>query len=498
MKIFWQGREPIQAETVADLLRAIFGEVELLSAPAGADLCIYQTYQVEGKQVRVTTEICQEGQGELVWLQGGIHRAEEDYNGLRRLCRLALLEALPPAQEGRGLPWGILTGIRPTKVVHRLRAAGYTENETLALLQQGYGLARDKAELLVRVAAQQQPLLDRQEQDRKRIGIYIGIPFCPSRCHYCSFPAYPLARWQQWTGPVVAALCREIAAAGQLIRALGLKVESIYVGGGTPTSLAHEELERLLTVIQQQLLQPWTEEFTVEAGRPDTIDEKKLMLMRAAGVNRISINPQSMNETTLRRIGRDHTAAQVVEGVEMARRLGFPILNMDLIIGLPGEGREELESTLNWIGKLAPENLTVHTLALKRASRLAEARKQGEELDTVKAEEAAALLELVYSFAAEKGMVPYYLYRQKQMVGALENVGFARPGLACIYNIQMIEEQQTILGLGAGAGSKWVKADLTLVNTYNPKDPINYVERIDELIFRKEQGLRELYTNLSE
>ncbi|MFZ5627409.1 MAG: coproporphyrinogen dehydrogenase HemZ [Bacillota bacterium] len=493
MKIYWQGQEPINAEVVLDLLRAIYGEVELLPGPAGADLCLYLSFEREGQQIRVQTEICQEGQSELVWLERQLHRAEEDYNGLRRICRLALLEALLPFAEAGKLPWGVLTGIRPTKIVHRMLAAGYQPGEIRDLLQTGYGLTAEKAGLLLQVALSQRPLLARQEREQKRIGIYIGIPFCPTKCLYCSFPSYPLARWQKWTEPVLAALLKEMAALGEQVRELGLTVESIYVGGGTPTSLDARELRQLMTGIEQALLQPGTEEFTVEAGRPDTINREKLQLLRAAGVNRISINPQTMNEATLQKIGRAHTPEQVVECVRLARQMGFPVLNMDLIIGLPGEGREELEATLASIRELAPENLTVHTLALKRASLLAEAKRQGQSLELASAEEAEALLARVYRYAGEEGLEPYYLYRQKQMVGALENVGFAVPGKACLYNIQMIEERQTILGLGAGAGSKWVRTDYTLVNTYNPKDPIAYLERIDEVIVRKKQALQELF-----
>lgn len=350
-------------------------------------------------------------------------------------------------------------------------------------LQQEYCLSPDKARRLVEVAGRQRPWLLSGEQAKRLVSVYIGIPFCPSRCLYCSFPSYPLTSAGSLVDDFLQALGYEIRTVGEALRRQRLAVQTIYVGGGTPTSLPVNRLAQLLDQVNQHLRHPGTYEFTVEGGRPETLSEPVLKALRAAGVTRLSINPQTFQDKTLRTIGRHHTAGEAIAAFWRAREAGIPCLNMDLILGLPGETLAELEATLAEVARLKPDNLTVHPLAVKRASRL-------------KAEASAWTLphpqQVVEMFAAAEkcaealGLYPYYLYRQKNTPGSLENTGYARPGYESVYNIQIIEERQTIVGLGAGAGSKWVVAATgALTNSYHPKEPAAYVARVEQLTQRQ-------------
>lgn len=406
----------------------------------------------------------------------------EEKNQLKRLVKLAVFRVLAEC-TGKRPPWGILTGIRPTKVVHRLLDAGWQAEEIRRHLVEDYELNLDKADLLLAVTGRHRCYLPDAAKALQQISIYIGIPFCPTRCAYCSFPAYPLGRWGHLVEGFLTALLKEIEVLGEKAKAEGFGIQTIYIGGGTPTSLNDVQLERLLKAVRKAFITDAEAEYTLEAGRPDTITGSKLELAKKYGVNRVSINPQSMNQHTLRAIGRDHTPGEIVAAVQAARDAGINLINMDLIAGLPGETPEDFRHTLETVAGINPENLTVHTLAVKRASSIKENREQyplpGEE-------EVRTMLDMAQKAAAAMEMHPYYMYRQKQMVGLLENIGYARKGCECLYNIQIIEERQTVLALGAGAGSKFVRpADWTLDSIYNPKDPQNYIERIDELIARK-------------
>ncbi|NPV91513.1 MAG: coproporphyrinogen dehydrogenase HemZ [Firmicutes bacterium] len=380
-------------------------------------------------------------------------------------------------------PWGSLKGVRPGKIVQRWMDQGKGPAQIEDELTQVYGMSRDKARLLLEVARRQRPWLLNREQADRLVSIYIGIPFCPSRCLYCSFPGYPLPARGSLVEDFVSALQREIETVGEGLGRRGMTVQTIYMGGGTPTSLNPEQLDRVLGGIVRHLRGPRTFEFTVEAGRPETLTGECLAVLRRAGVGRLTINPQTLNDHTLELIGRRHTAADTFAAFRRAREAGFTCINMDIIIGLPGETRADLDRTLAGVAELNPENLTVHTLALKRASRL----KAEQQLWKLPDDGAAAeSLAAASGFARGAGYLPYYLYRQRDILGGLENVGYTRPGFEGVYNIQMIEERQTVIGLGAGAGSKWLRpGGWWLVNSYNPKDPINYVSRIDELTRRQ-------------
>ncbi|MFZ3172279.1 MAG: coproporphyrinogen dehydrogenase HemZ [Carboxydocellales bacterium] len=492
MKVYLDCQENL-IRACQDMVRVFFSDIYFTAAPEGADfiLCFQTVRDEENIIVEGSLDTSQSGQqGKDKLTIRAVDKQYPDelsHNAYKRVAKLAVMGLLERYTAKSAGPWGILTGIRPTKIAHRKLDLDWTGEQLAQFLQTSFALRRDKSLLLSQVANLQRNFLHPQTQAGKFVSIYIGIPFCPTRCVYCSFPAYSLEKYQAWVEPFVAALQKEIQSVGQCVKELGLEVETIYIGGGTPTSLPVNKLGQILQEVEQWLKTPSTREYTVEAGRPDTLNLKMLSLLQAQGVTRLSINPQSMNPQTLKTIGRAHSPEEVIKAMELARGLGFGNINMDLIIGLPGEGRSEISQTLQQIKALAPENITVHTLAIKRASTLQEQRGN---FDLAGAEVVAEMLELTYSAAREAGLRPYYLYRQKHMLGHLENVGFARPGFEGIYNIQMIEERQTIIGLGGGSGSKWVNpADWSLEATYNPKDPKNYFERVEELIGKKVERL---------
>ena len=422
---------------------------------------------------------------------------EEKINRERRLLRLAVFRTisryfqesdLPDSSAARWgpSPWGVLTGVRPTKIIHRMWAQGFTKSRILHHLTRDYGFAAKKARLAVETAENQLPFLPDREQAGQTAGVYIGIPFCPSRCHYCSFPSFSLARWGYLLEDYLDALFREIRTVGDALRDSGIKVESIYLGGGTPTILSPVQLARLFTVIEDSFGPDQEREITAEGGRPDTLDADKLKVLKNHGVTRLSINPQTMHDPTLEAIGRKHTAGEIIHAFELARKTGFPVLNMDLIIGLPGENSGILQKTLDEVTALAPENVTLHALAIKRA-----ALYNREPIALPGQAEGARMMDRAQEILCEAGYRPYYLYRQKQSLAYGENVGYALDGQVCLYNIKMMEERQTILGCGVGAGSKIVDSrDWSVDNFYNPKDLLVYLQRLEEINKRKVDKLR--------
>lgn len=401
----------------------------------------------------------------------------------RERLRLGVLKLLSQAFSLPKRPWGILMGVRPTKVVHRLLDKGFSPEEILLRLGQNYGLAESKAQLVTQVAKTQRKFLLSAEEARKKIAIYVGIPFCPTRCLYCSFPAYSLVKNYSLLEPFYTALLREVEALGNFAQENNLEIQSVYLGGGTPTSLNARQLEKLLEKLNYYFQARESREFTVEAGRPDTINEEKLQAMFKQGVNRLSINPQSMNDHTLQTIGRCHTVADVYKSFQQARNVGFSTINMDIILGLPGEGLREVEETMKQIANLQPENLTCHTMALKRASLLKEKLDQFSLTDQAEVEE---MLDIVKGYTAKLGLLPYYLYRQRYILGNLENIGYALPGQESVYNIQMMEERQTVIALGGGSVSKIISPkEWQVERFFNPKDPKTYAGQIEEIIKKK-------------
>lgn len=416
--------------------------------------------------------------------------AEEEINRHRRILRLSVYRALcwlyKDYRDFAPSPWGVLTGVRPTKIVHRLFDQKLSAEQILLCLEQDFGISAEKAGLVYRTALCQLPYLLKNEEMQKRVSIYICIPFCPTRCHYCSFPAYALGRWGHLLDRYVAALEKEMSAIGACLKQTGLTVQTVYFGGGTPTALFADQLERLLRLAGSAFPLEKECEFTVEGGRPDTLDLQKIKIMRENQVNRLSINPQTMCDETLAAVGREHTADDILQSCRLARQIGIPVINMDLIIGLPGEDRHILAETLEKVVGLQPENITVHALAIKRAALYAQQRDE-----TQKWAEGQAMMSLAHDFIGKAGYIPYYLYRQKDIFAHGENVGYTKKGRACVYNIQMIEEKQTIVGLGVGSGSKFINPHNGSVdNVYNPKDLLMYLDRLDENILKKVDKLQ--------
>ena len=382
---------------------------------------------------------------------------------------------------GKDLDWGILTGVRPGKLYNELKARGEDPEQ---ILKEKYYVSDEKIALLRRVSESQQTV--KRSPDPKAIGLYVGIPFCPTRCQYCSFTSNPYQR--DASDAYLAALLREMEAVRKLMDGHGQTAESIYVGGGTPTSLEEDQLRLFLNRVRDLFVTDSTVEFTVEGGRPETITAEKLTVIQEAGAGRISINPQSMKQRTLDLIGRKHSPQQIREAFALAQQAGIGIVNADLITGLPEETPEDFRDSLSEVIALGPENVTVHTLAVKKASRMIE---EDPRIALRQAENVRQMLQDADRMLTEAGFEPYYMYRQKHMAGNFENVGWCRPGTASLYNIRIMEEDQTIVAMGAGAISKvYFPAENRLERVPNVSNYQIYIERIDEMIARKEAGIQ--------
>lgn len=383
-------------------------------------------------------------------------------------------------------PWGILTGIRPIKIVHELLNKGYNEELIEDYMMDKHLVSKEKAQLAVEIAKSERSFI--YPLDSNKVSLYIGIPFCPTRCHYCSFTSNSLKTCGGLVEDYLSALIFEMEQTHAFMNKYQMQVQTMYIGGGTPTSLNELQLDRLLSKACD-LFGDCLEEFTCEAGRPDTITEGKLRVLKQRGVTRISINPQTMNDETLEIIGRAHSSDETIKSFELARKMGFDNINMDIILGLPGEGIEHLERTLKAIEKLQPESLTVHTMAIKRASII------NENIDSVSNHgNTSEMMKRTAEYARKQNLHPYYLYRQKNMVENLENIGYCKPGYECIYNIQIIEEKQTNIAFGADAITKTVFTDENRIERQgNIKDIRLYISRIEEQVNKKLKLLGELY-----
>ncbi len=394
----------------------------------------------------------------------------------RRLYALLFL------RTGRQLPWGALTGIRPTKIAMTKLDEGMSGPETVRFMRDNYFASDEKAGLSVEIAERERQLLS-QIDYRNGYSLYVGIPFCPTTCLYCSFTSYPIGKWIGKTGLYLDALFKELDYVSAKMK--GRTLDTVYFGGGTPTSLPPEELDRLFTKLRAVFDVDGAKEFTVEAGRPDSITREKLRVLKKHGVRRISINPQTMKQATLDLIGRRHTVGAVKEKFALAREEGFDNINMDLIVGLPEEDMADVRATMEQVRALGPDSLTVHSLAIKRAARLNTMKEVYKDLKIVNTQE---IIGMTARYAREMGLEPYYLYRQKNMAGNFENVGYAAPGKACLYNILIMEEQQTIVGCGAGTTTKLViPGQNRIERAETVKNVEQYIARVDEMIERKER-----------
>lgn len=395
-----------------------------------------------------------------------------------------VLYQLLAEETGHTLPWGNLTGIRPTKIAMGLIESGMSNAEAADYMRKTYYTSNEKTALAITIANREREILKNIDYENG-YSLYVGIPFCPSICLYCSFSSSPLERWRDKVDSYLDALLKELDFIAETMKDKTL--DTIYIGGGTPTTLEPQQLHRLLGHIQKRFPMEQVKEYTIEAGRPDSITKEKLQAIREYPVTRISVNPQTMNAETLKIIGRNHTVEDTRHAFALARECGFDNINMDLIVGLPGEHKDDVEHTLKEIQALDPDSLTIHSLAVKRAARLRMFKDQYEEMGFENNQE---IMEMAMNYARSCQMWPYYLYRQKNMCGNLENVGYAKVDKAGIYNILIMEEKQTIIAAGAGGSTKLVSDHGQKIERIeNVKDVTNYITRIDEMIERKRDGI---------
>lgn len=399
-------------------------------------------------------------------------------NALKRFLYTSLRE-----ETGISLPWGNLTGIRPTKIAMTMMEQGKSDEEIKAFLREEHFVSGEKIELGMEIAKRENEILSRLHYE-DGYSLYIGIPFCPTTCLYCSFTSFPISVWKDRVADYLTALEKELEAVARMYE--GRILDTVYIGGGTPSSLSAEELDRLLTKLKVTFDFRTVQEFTVEAGRADSITEEKLRVLYRHGVTRISVNPQTMKQETLQLIGRHHTVEQVIEAFRMAREIGFTNINMDIILGLPEETEEDVVHTIEAIKELDPDSLTVHSLAVKRASKLG---KWIEENGITAYNNTEETMKIAAQGAKDMDMVPYYLYRQKNMSGNFENVGYSKEDKYGIYNILIMEEKQTIVACGAGTITKRVYPDGRIERCDNVKDVGLYIEKIEEMIERKRKLL---------
>ena len=377
------------------------------------------------------------------------------------------------------LPWGVMSGIRPAKVVRQYREEGYEVSQIKEILLKLYNVEPQKADLAIKVSENETNILKLIEDNS--VSIYIGIPFCPTRCLYCSFVSSDLAKSGKYTDEFVRLLVKEIEKTADIIKENSLFVQNIYIGGGTPTSLTKEQLKIIFDAINMHFKNDKLREYTLEAGRPDTITKEKLTEAKKAGVNRISINPQTMNDETLKKIGRNHSSQMIRDAFLLARECGFDNINMDLIAGLPDETVPMFCYSLDEVVAMNPENITVHSMCVKKAASL-----RFSDIELTKSHDMNKMLDYTTEVMKKTNREPYYMYRQKNISGNLENVGYAQKDNMSVYNINIMEEAQTIIALGGGATSKIVKGD-RIERIFNFKDAYEYINRFDEIIEKKEE-----------
>lgn len=413
-----------------------------------------------------------------------VKRLTDDDN---ELVSAQLLYKLLCDFTGLTQPWGILTGVRPVKLLRRL-AEESNEEQAVKKFENDFFVSNEKIALSRETEHNERKILELSKPES--FSLYVGIPFCPSRCSYCSFVMASIERAEKLIEPYTKLLCEEIKRTAEIANKLGLRLETVYFGGGTPTTLSAEQLDTVLRTVNKSFDMSTCREFTVEAGRPDTIDIAKLFALKENKVDRISINPQTVNDEVLKTIGRKHTAQQFFDAFELARKCGFDNINTDLIAGLPTDTPESFKNSLDSIVRLNAECITVHTLCMKRASRLT---TEGVTLDLQQARDAREMLAYTQNILGQNEYIPYYMYRQSRMVGNLENVGWSKKGFESLYNVYVMDETHTILACGSGGVTKLKRNNPDyLERIFNFKYPYEYIDRFDELIQRK-SGIMQFY-----
>lgn len=443
----------------------------------------------QGDSVKSTLSLVKDNKSITFERESNFHIDESKKSGLNRLIKLNLYHIFCQELKYKVAPWGTLHGVRPTKIVHRFMEHGLNREQVIARLKDDYEVSLDKANLITDIAYLQLPYYERT--DPQLISVYVGIPFCPSRCLYCSFPSSILPS-NEIIKRYLQTLYYEIGKIKQLIDLYGFKVQNIYVGGGTPTSLNEVDFDDLLSLVIKSFKSKYLEEFTVEAGRPDSINLAKAMSIARHGADRVSINPQTMQNRTLEIIGRKHRAEDIARAFSDVRKAGISHINTDLIIGLPGENEADAKDTIAKVIDLAPDDITLHALALKKGSMLKLLR---DEIVLPDDQTVQAMSEIMIEAIKNYGLLPYYIYRQGYMSGQLENVGYSKKGSEGIYNIQIMGERQTILGVGGAATSKIAYPGKRLQTSFNAKDLHTYLNSIDKYIDRRAQLLQDAYSN---
>ncbi len=471
-------------------------KVQLLAEGGGPDSEQYRSLFIEEKANEVNIQLFREGvlfaEKQIITdIIDNTEEEERDEQAVYTTNRLARKNQLKRElyhlfvkDTEKELPWGTLTGIRPTKLPMAMLEKGMSHEEIMGHMETEYYTSKEKIDLATEIAQRERTLLEQLDY-KNGYSLYVGIPFCPSTCAYCSFTSYPLAKWEKRVDEYLDAVEKELDFLQDYLK--GKKLDTLYIGGGTPTTLTPKQLDRLCNMIEQRFPVEGALEWTVEAGRPDSITREKLEVLKAHPVTRISINPQTMKEETLKLIGRKHTVQQTIDAFYLARDMGFDNINMDIILGLPDETPEDVAHTLEQIATLFPDSLTVHSLAIKRAARLNTEKEAFKDRRIINNEQ---LHELTEKKAREMDLLPYYLYRQKNMAGNLENVGYAKEGKFGIYNILIMEEMQSIYAAGAGGSSKLVFSPERHERVENVKAVEQYIARIDEMIERKKQCFR--------
>ena len=451
---------------------------------AEEDICVFSNFEYKDKTINVYTEIIY---GNDTYFDDYYYSFDTE-NKTQQLikkvftasCTKSFCHAAKKIKD-INIPWGVMCGIRPAKNVRSLMEEGYSDSEVVRILKDVYEVSDEKIELAKTVAENEKALLD--EIGENSVSIYIGIPFCPTRCLYCSFVSTDIRVSGKYMNGFVEKLLFEIDKTAEIIEKMGAYVENIYIGGGTPTTLEPHHLKSIFDRLKENFDFSKIKEFTLEAGRPDTITEAKLLEAKKGGVNRISINPQTMNNETLVKVGRKHTPDMVKNCFNMARKIGFDNINMDLIAGLPDETVDMFKYSIDEVINLDPENITVHSMAVKRAASL-----RFTDTELAKSKDMNEMLSYTQKRMAQTGRKPYYMYRQKNISGNLENVGYAKDGYMSTYNINIMEEKQTIIALGGGGSTKLVMGD-RIERIFNFKDPLEYINRFDEILQKKDEIL---------
>ena len=431
----------------------------------------YVIAEVDGDRLRVEVKLS----GEAPEVREAI--AAETQNKEHELCRV--LFHILEHKTGIKPPWGLMTGIRPVKKVVELIREDVPKDEIFRRLKDKYEIQDKKLELAYNTAVNQLPILDKI--DSTAASLYVSIPFCPTRCSYCSFVSHSMDSAIKLMPQYIEALCRELEILGKIVKETDTKIDTIYFGGGTPTSVSAQELRTIMEAVEKNFDLTKVREYSVEAGRPDTITEEKLRVIKELGAERISVNPQTLNDDVLKVIGRKHSGEDAVKAFELARKVGFKNINTDLIAGLPTESAESFRNTLDRMIELDPESITVHTLTIKRSATLF---AQG---NANNSNPAAEMVDYSIPTLMSHGYLPYYMYRQKNTVDNLENVGYAKKGFESCYNIFIMDETQTILGAGCAASTKLLYAGNRIERIHNYKFPYEYIKSFDKLMEKKEE-----------